>query len=92
YLLPSSEGWAPTTVINTYIIGPSESSDTGSGPWILYAPLNGDFVFREYADLDGLVHDIRTSASLQAFILDRIEPDQRKIYDNGGFMEPHLPF
>ncbi|WP_025994324.1 dermonecrotic toxin domain-containing protein [Pseudomonas viridiflava] len=91
-LLPATEGWAPTTVVNTYIIGPAESSSTTPGPWVLYAPLNGDFVFREYVDLDGLLTEIRTSESLQAFILDRIEPDHRKIYDNGGFMEPHLPF
>ncbi|WP_122586858.1 dermonecrotic toxin domain-containing protein [Pseudomonas viridiflava] len=91
-LLPATEGWAPTTVINTYIIGPAEPSSTTPGPWVLYAPLNGDFVFREYANRDGLLNDIRTSESFQAFILDRIEPDQRKIFDNGGFMEPHLPF
>ncbi|WP_459203205.1 hypothetical protein, partial [Pseudomonas fragariae (ex Marin et al. 2024)] len=26
------------------------------------------------------------------YILDRVDPDVRKLYDNGGFMEPHLPF
>ncbi|WP_162874016.1 hypothetical protein, partial [Pseudomonas viridiflava] len=30
-LLPATEGWAPTTVINTYIIGPAEPSSTTPG-------------------------------------------------------------
>lgn len=88
-LLPASEGWDPTTVINTYLIFPDRAD---AGPWVLYAPLHGDFVFKEYPDRKALLTDIRTSDSLQEFILDRIDPQMRKVYDNGGFMEPHLPF
>ncbi|MGN2435858.1 dermonecrotic toxin domain-containing protein [Pseudomonas syringae] len=88
-LLPASEGWSPTLVINTYLIGPA---DQQSGPWVLYALMHDDFVFKEYPDQAALLQDIRTSVSLQSFILDRIDPQMRTVYDKGGFMEPHLPF
>ncbi|MCH5513790.1 dermonecrotic toxin domain-containing protein [Pseudomonas syringae] len=88
-LLPAKEGWEPTVVLNTYLMGPM---DNQPGPWVLYAPLHEDFVFKEYPDRAALLHDIHTSAFLQQYILDRVDPDVRKLYDNGGFMEPHLPF
>jgi hypothetical protein len=88
-LLPAQEGWEPTVVVNTYLMGPSGNRQ---GPWVLYAPLHNEFVFREYPDQAALLQDIHTSKSLQTYILDRVDPDLRKIYDNGGFAEPHLPF
>ncbi|RMT84329.1 dermonecrotic toxin domain-containing protein [Pseudomonas viridiflava] len=88
-LLPASEGWDPTVVLNTYLIGPAQSQE---GPWVLYALMHDEFVFKEYLDQTALLHDIRTSPSLQAMMLERIEPGLRKIYDRGGFMEPHVPF
>jgi len=88
-LLPAKEGWEPTVVLNTYLMGPRENQP---GPWVLYAPLHDEFVFKEYPDQAALVLDIHTSAYFQAYILDRIDPDLRKIYDKGGFVEPHLPF
>ncbi|RMV73198.1 hypothetical protein ALP05_04981 [Pseudomonas caricapapayae] len=88
-LLAAREGWEPTVVLNTYLIGPL---DNQPGPWVLYAPLHEDFVFKEYPDKVALLQDIHTSASLQTYMLDRIDPDLRKVYDNGGFAEPHLPF
>ncbi|MCQ9473057.1 hypothetical protein NRB15_22175 [Pseudomonas alliivorans] len=88
-LLPASEGWAPTTVINIYIIAPERGN---AGPWVLYSPFHNDFAFKEYADEAALLTDIHTSRDLQAMILERIDPQERKLYDNGGFTEPHLPF
>lgn len=88
-LLPATEGWEPTKVTNVYVIAPALAE---SGPWLLYAPLHTEFVFKEYPNQAGLLKDIHTSASLQAFILDRIDPQIRKVYNNGGFVEPHLPF
>ncbi|WP_057414749.1 dermonecrotic toxin domain-containing protein [Pseudomonas cannabina] len=88
-LLPATEGWPPTVVLNTYLIGPVAPH---AGPWVLYAPLHEEFVFKEYSDQTALLYDVRTSDTLQTYILDRIDPQQRKLYDNGGFMEPHLPF
>ncbi|SDX22526.1 hypothetical protein SAMN05444064_11613 [Pseudomonas syringae] len=88
-LLPATQGWAPAVVANTYLIGPAEPH---SGPWILYALMHDEFVFKEYPHRAALLEDIRTSASLQAFILSRIDSELRRIYDNGGFVEPHLPF
>ncbi|MCI3946499.1 hypothetical protein K0038_03558 [Pseudomonas syringae] len=88
-LLPASEGWAPTIVLNAYLIGPSKPQ---SGPWVLYVLTYDDFVFKEYPSQAAVLEDIRTSRSLKQFILDHIDPGMRKVYDNGGFMEPHLPF
>ncbi|KWS87573.1 MULTISPECIES: dermonecrotic toxin domain-containing protein [Pseudomonas syringae group] len=88
-LLPAKEGWEPTLVLNTYLMGPHESQ---SGPWVLYAPLHDEFVFKEYQDQAALLRDIHTSTYLQAYILDRVDPHLRKVYDKGGFVEPHLPF
>ncbi|KPZ24884.1 hypothetical protein ALQ80_04632 [Pseudomonas coronafaciens pv. oryzae] len=88
-LLPAKEGWEPTVVLNTYLMGPLDSQP---GPWVLYAPLHDAFAFKEYPDQSALLHDIHTSASLQTYILDRVDPGLRKLYDNGGFVEPHLPF
>lgn len=59
---------------------------------MLYAPLHDEFVFKEYPDQAALLRDIHTSTYLQAYILDRVDPHLRKVYDKGGFVEPHLPF
>ncbi|WP_249582399.1 dermonecrotic toxin domain-containing protein [Pseudomonas viridiflava] len=88
-LLPASQGWPSTRVINAYVIAGARSEP---GPWVLYRPLNGDDVFNEYPDEAALLNDIRSSSRLQAFILDRVDPQMRKVFDQGGFMEPHLPF
>ncbi|MCF5226024.1 dermonecrotic toxin domain-containing protein [Pseudomonas syringae] len=88
-LLAAKEGWEPNVVLNTYLMGPSDSQP---GVWVLYAPLHEEFVFKEYPDQAALLHDIHHSPGLQAYMLDRVDPDVRKIYDHGGFVEPHLPF
>jgi hypothetical protein len=87
-LLAAERGWAPHTVMGTYVIAPAEPNP---GPWVLYSLL-GDFVFKEYPDKAALLNDIRTSATLQAYLLERIDESVRRIYDHGGFQEPHLPF
>jgi hypothetical protein len=87
-LSPQEAGWTPATVLGTYVIAPR---DQNTGPWILYSLLE-DFVFREYPDKNALLQDIRTSSTLQAYLLERLDERQRRIYDHGGFQEPHLIF
>ncbi|MEG5267121.1 hypothetical protein TRP66_22795 [Pseudomonas sp. JDS28PS106] len=87
-LRPDDSSPDTAIVLGTYVIAPQ---DQNTGPWILYS-LIGDFVFKEYPDKAALLQDIRTSSTLQAYLLERIDEAQRKIYANGGFQEPHLPF
>jgi hypothetical protein len=68
----------------------AENPDTG--PVILHALFHPDFVFREYATLAALLADIRSDTGLQTLLLERMDPEVRKRYDHGGFIEPHLPF
>lgn len=87
-LCPDETWRTPATVLGTYVIFPKEPA---TGPWILYSLL-GDFAFREYPDKAALLEDIHTSTTLQTYLLERIDESVRKIYDHGGFKEPHLPF
>lgn len=87
-LKPDRSGWGAADVLGTYVIAPR---DQNTGPWVLYA-LFADFVFKEYPDKEALLKDIRTSSTLQNYLLERLDDDKRKIYDHGGFEEPHLPF
>lgn len=87
-LSPARHGWKPAAVMGTYVIAPAEPNP---GPWVLYSLL-GDFVFKEYPDKAALLNDIHTSPTLQAYVLERLDKSVRKIYDHGGFQEPHLPF
>lgn len=89
-ILPAPKGWEPTPVLGVYVITPKASQQPG--PWVIYAPLCEQWTFREYADQAALVTDLCTSGSLQTYVLDRIDPTMRHIYDHGGFHEPHLPF
>jgi hypothetical protein len=87
-LLPAERGWAPATVLGTYVLAPLAPA---RGPWVLYSLL-GNFVFKEYADENALLDDIHASDTLQSYLLERIDASMRKIYAHGGFQEPHLPF
>ena len=89
-------------VPDMFVFGPAEVT---AGPHILYRPLYPEQLI-EFASLDALMVEIvsnnprpalalppgsRTNPSLQKSILDWLAPDVRKIYDNGGFSEPHPP-
>ncbi|WP_095194688.1 dermonecrotic toxin domain-containing protein [Pseudomonas sp. Irchel 3A7] len=79
------------------------TADETVGPHILYRPLYPEQLI-EFASLDALMEEIvsnnprpavefpsdsRPNPSLQKSILDWLESDVRRIYDNGGFREPH---
>jgi hypothetical protein len=87
-------------VPNMFVFGPE---DVTAGPHILYRPLDAEKLI-EFASLNALMEEIvsndprpasalsqdsQPEPSLQKSILNWLEPDVRKIYDNGGFREPH---
>jgi hypothetical protein len=87
--LVADEGMTPDTVKGAYLICPRGSD---RGPVILHAIIHPAFVFREYPDLSALLADIRSDGALQGMLLERMDPEVRKRYEHGGFIEPHLPF
>ena len=87
--LQAAPGLVPDQVLGAFIIAPRAPQ---SGPWILYALFGANFLLKEYPDEAGLLADIRTNQALQAFVLARLGTPARRLYDNGGFLEPHVPF
>lgn len=88
-LLYPGRNSAPDAVIGAYLIAPRAPQP---GPWIIYTPWNERVIFKEYPDQAALVTGIQTSAELQQILLESLDPECRRIYDNGGFIEPHIPF
>jgi hypothetical protein len=87
--LLADAGMAPDPVTGVHLICPS---DPAAGPVVLYAMYHPEFTFREYENEQALMHDIRSDKSLQRMLLQRLEPEARRRYVNGGFDEPHVPF
>ncbi|MCF7542958.1 dermonecrotic toxin domain-containing protein [Pseudomonas petrae] len=86
----ADDGMTPDSVKGVYLIC-AEDADDGA-PVILHAVFHPGFVFREYSSLATLLADIRTDVGLQTLLLERMDPEVRKRYEHGGFIEPHLPF
>ncbi|OCR24881.1 hypothetical protein AFK24_12230 [Pseudomonas syringae] len=72
-----------------FLIGPR---DVTQGPIILHALFSDPYAFKEYADQSALLTDLRQSSALQELVLNRVGPQLRTRYDNGGFSEAHIPF
>jgi hypothetical protein len=87
--LVADVGMAPDRVTGVHLICPS---DPAAGPVVLYAMYHPEFTFREYENEQALMAGIRSDESLQRMLLQRIEPEARRRYANGGFDEPHVPF
>ncbi|WNW11012.1 hypothetical protein RRX38_07535 [Pseudomonas sp. DTU_2021_1001937_2_SI_NGA_ILE_001] len=87
--ISAGPGMQPDRVPGAFIIAPGAAQP---GPWLLYMLFNADFVLQEYADEQALLDDIRGNAQLQKFILERLDSRGRRLYDHGGFLEPHIPF
>ncbi|VVN92863.1 dermonecrotic toxin domain-containing protein [Pseudomonas fluorescens] len=75
--------------LGMYLIGPKPPA---AGPLILYTAYSEDFGFKEYRDEAHLISDLQTSTPLQTQVLERMSNAAAKIYANGGFSEPHIPF
>ncbi|WP_341959086.1 DUF6543 domain-containing protein [Pseudomonas sp. RC10] len=87
--LVADAGMSPDPVAGVYLICPAAPHE---GPVVLYAVYHPDFVFREYASREALQQALRTDTALQAFLLERLDPEVQRRYAHGGFVEPHLPF
>ncbi|MFK3772452.1 dermonecrotic toxin domain-containing protein [Pseudomonas sp. NPDC089406] len=57
---------------------------------LLYRPLYPAAALTEFANLKALMAAIREQQALQDSILTWLTPEARKVYDHGGFSEPHL--
>lgn len=77
----------PDRVRGVYLIGPVEAQ---AGPQIVWVTYSEHFTFQVYANDAALLADLRVNTLLQAEILQRLVPYTRKVYDHGGFTEPHL--
>ena len=57
---------------------------------LLYRPLFKQDTLRQYVSLDALLEHVQESQRLQDSILPWMEPEAQAIYQNGGFLEPHI--
>jgi hypothetical protein len=81
-------GSTPDHPLNCWLI---EAADT-SAPDIclLYRPLHEKRLV-EFAHRASLLQALASPGALQDDIVQRLAEDERKVYDNGGFIEPNLP-
>jgi hypothetical protein len=87
-LLPRA-GMPVDPVEGAYLIGPK---DRTQGPVILHALFNHSYSFKEFRDEAHLLTELRSSPSLQAIVLGRLDPKRIARYSNGGFLEAHVPW
>lgn len=72
-----------------YLIGPAEK---GAGPLILYTLYSKDYTLKEYPSEQAFLTELRSVEALQTQVLERLEPGVKKIYQHGGFVEPHIGY
>lgn len=63
---------------------------TDTNRWVLYRPLYPEDTILQFASLDALMNSVRENSDLQESMLDWLDEDARKLYENGGFLRPHL--
>ena len=61
-----------------------------SASYLLYRPLFAEQPLAEHASLDALMTQIQTNPQLQQNVLDWVDDENRAVYQNGGFLRPHL--
>lgn len=83
------EGRHPDPALGMYLIGPASMD---AGPQVLYVLYNKDYVLREFASQSDLLKRLQTDQKLQSLVLSRLKPEVRKIYENDGFIEPHIGY
>lgn len=74
------------TVQGMYLI----SLPTTTNRWVLYRPLYPEDTILQFASLDALMNSVREGGDLQQSMLDWLDKDARQLYENGGFLRPHL--
>ncbi|WDY58396.1 dermonecrotic toxin domain-containing protein [Pseudomonas sp. PSKL.D1] len=75
----------PDLVAGMYVLKCTEPSTV-----LLYRPLYGTAALSEFDDLAQMMAAIRNPGPLQDSILAWLPDSARTVYDNGGFVEPHL--
>ena len=75
----------PDQVTGMYVLKCTEPSTV-----LLYRPLYGNAALTEFASLSHMMKAIRQAGALQDSILTWLPASARPVYDNGGFLEPHL--
>lgn len=73
-------------LLNAWLIEPI---DARQGPCLLYRPLHAEPLL-EFHDRIALFDALCIAGPLQEDILDRLQPETRPIYANGGLREPHV--
>lgn len=76
----------PDIVTNMFIIEPQ---DVETGPHLLYGPLYAGSLL-EFPTRQALLKAIVTPGALQNSVLTWMSDAARPVYDNGGFLEPHI--
>ncbi|RWU26575.1 hypothetical protein DM813_01750 [Pseudomonas alkylphenolica] len=75
----------PDLVSGMYVLFSTEPATV-----LLYRPLYSAAALKEFASLEAMMAAIRQPGTLQDSILEWLKPQARRIYDHGGFSEPHL--
>lgn len=78
---------APDPVTGVYVICPAQEDQ---GPVIVFTAFTVQHSLRLYPGRAELLAAVRTDPVLQGQLLERLKPDARRTYDNGGWLEPHL--
>ncbi|KJK05436.1 DUF6543 domain-containing protein [Pseudomonas tussilaginis] len=84
--LISQAGATPDEPHNCWLI---ETQRMSSSPCVLYRPLHPQPLL-EFSDRLAVLEAISSSGDLQDDLLERLPEASRRIYANGGFLEPHL--
>ncbi|MFJ2984495.1 MULTISPECIES: dermonecrotic toxin domain-containing protein [unclassified Pseudomonas] len=66
------------------------SLPTTTNRWVLYRPLYPEDTILQFASLDALMNSVREGGDLQQSMLEWLDKDARQLYENGGFLRPHL--
>ena len=76
------------------------SSDKAAGMYVLfstqpecvllYRPLYGNAALTEFPSIQAMMAAIAQAGALQDSVLDWLSPEARRVYELGGFLEPHL--
>ncbi|GAB7528266.1 hypothetical protein PS3A_06740 [Pseudomonas sp. 3A(2025)] len=78
---------APDTVTGVYVICPVVENQ---GPVILFTAYASQHSLRLYPGRAELIAAVQTDPVLQSQLLERLKPEARRTYDNGGWLEPHV--
>lgn len=87
-LLPRAD-MAADPVDGLFLIGPR---DPNQGPVVLHSLFSESFGFKEFRDCRDVLEHMRREGALQQLVLDRVGPQLRRRYANGGLVEAHIPW